>query len=162
MPATHPITLLVEDSDDDALLFRKAWLKAGGGAGLEWVDDGRQAVARLQAQGSSGAQGSCARLVLLDLKLPLLNGLDVLAWARGQAHLDPVCFVVLSSSGEARDVGQAFASGANGYFTKPVAVESLRELLHVVADVWPSLASPRAVLPLSGAAVWPAAALVSA
>lgn len=81
-------------------------------------------------------------LVLLDLKLPRVGGLEVLAWLRGQAHLARVPVVVLSTSREPRDVRGAYEGGATSYLVKPVNSDALRALVQTLGLYWLHLNTP--------------------
>lgn len=142
--------LLVEDEEDDVILFKRALKKSGLAVHLSHAEDGRSALEYLA--GASGLQDrtrpSKPALVLLDLKLPHRDGHEVLRWARASQALDDVCFVMLTSSAEPVDVDRAYAAGANGYLTKPISPETLSELWTKISAVWPS-AGPRVLLNLS-------------
>lgn len=81
-------------------------------------------------------------LVLLDLRLPRLGGLEVLAWLRAQAHLARVPVVVLTTSHEPRDVRGAYDVGATSYLVKPVNAEALRTLVQTLGLYWLRLNTP--------------------
>ncbi len=122
--------LLVEDNEDDALLIARAFVKAGLRVALDRVADGDTAVERLKAASVS--------LVLLDLKLPMRSGFEVLAWMRGEAppavRRTPV--VVLTSSNQERDVRQAYDLGANSYLVKPVGAPALLDMARSLDGYW--------------------------
>jgi len=75
-------------------------------------------------------------LMLLDLKLPRKSGLEVLAWLREQRGLLRLPVVVLTSSKESVDVGQAYDLGANSYLVKPVAFDKLLEMVKALGLYW--------------------------
>jgi len=122
--------LLVEDSEDDAILFQRTLKKSGLAVQFVHVDDGQRALDYLAGAGEYNDLARCPRptLVLLDLKLPLLDGHEVLQWARARQDLDGVCFAMLTSSSEPADVEKAYALGANCYLTKAIAPETLVDL----------------------------------
>jgi CheY-like chemotaxis protein len=80
----HPTVLYVEDDDNDVLLMRRAWMKAGIRGSLQTVPDGEEAVRYLPGQGQyvNHVEHPMPGLVLLDLKLPKMSGLEVLKWIR--------------------------------------------------------------------------------
>jgi DNA-binding response OmpR family regulator len=117
-----PTVLLVEDSDDDAFFFELALKKCGMAADLKVVGDGRAAVEFLSNE--ENRRHVC--LIFLDLKLPLLNGFDVLAWIGEQSFRLESPIYVLSGSSEAMDRQKALALGAAGYFEKPMTATVLR------------------------------------
>lgn len=147
--------LLVEDSEDDVILFQMSWRKAGAPHPLQHVEDGKQAIDYLGGNDAYANRGQFPLpfLMLLDLKLPEVDGFDVLQWTRARPAFDDLCVVILSSSPEAKDVQRAYQLGANSYLTKPAAPATLVELLIEVKDWAP--ADPRARLNLAGAERWP-------
>lgn len=132
--STPPSVLLVEDSDDDLFFFRRLAKKAGVELPFAVATDGQQAIDQLKRSLPDGTADPVAppRLVFLDLKLPLKGGFEVLRWMRAQPALARVLVVVLSSSAEARDVAQAFASGAQGYLVKYPPAAAIAELMRRV------------------------------
>ncbi len=122
--------LLVEDNNDDAELIARAFRKAGLPVILERVADGDAAVERLN--------GGPVSLVLLDLKLPLRSGFEVLGWMRGQAEaaVRRIPVVVLTSSDQERDVRQAYDLGANSYLVKPVGAPALLDMARSLDGYW--------------------------
>jgi len=117
--------LLVEDNEADILFFRRALSKVREGVPLEVATNG---VAAVQAMSGDGAQHPPS-LVLLDLKLPRMSGLEVLEWMRNQAPLKSVRVVVLTSSSEESDIRRAHALGVSAYVVKPVDFMGLRGVI---------------------------------
>jgi CheY-like chemotaxis protein len=124
--------LLVEDSEDDVFFFRQAMKAVQARFPLEVAVDGPQAVARLGGLSRQPPPG----LVLLDLKLPRKSGLEILAWAREEAPLRDVRFVVLTSSSEAGDIRAAYDLGARHYVVKPMGMGPLRSLVAAIGATW--------------------------
>jgi two-component system, response regulator len=122
------LLLLVEDSEDDAFLFGWTFAKSGIALGIHHVRNGREAIDFLR-----NPPGSLPRIVLLDLKMPVLNGFDVLAWMKKQTFSSPIQVVVVSGSAQQEDKDKAFELGAADYLVKPVKVADLRRLLADVA-----------------------------
>ena len=135
-----PAVLLVEDDAGDVLFMRRAWRQAGHEAPLVDVGDGEQAVAYLSGQAPYGdrARHPYPTLVLLDLKIPLLPGLDVLQWIRGNPGAKDLRVVVLTSSEEPGDVARARQLGITDYIVKPTGYA---ELLGIVRKLGPLLSS---------------------
>ncbi len=130
--------LLVEDSSDDVEFFRRAFKKAALPQALRVAEDGQQALDYLAGtkQFSVRVEHPLPRLVLLDLKLPLVSGLDVLRWIRARPELVGIAVVMLTSSDHPSDIRDSYALGANSYLSKPSNPEQLTELIRAVANYW--------------------------
>jgi CheY-like chemotaxis protein len=113
--------LLVEDTATDAEMTIRALRRRGLANNLIWVKDGSEALDFLYRTGkfvdmSSGKP----KLVLLDVKMPKVDGIEVLRRIRGDEVLRMIPVVMLTSSAEERDVVESYALGANSYIVKPV------------------------------------------
>jgi DNA-binding response OmpR family regulator len=75
-------------------------------------------------------------LILLDLKLPLKHGFEVLVWLRQQPSLRGIIVIILTSSSEERDVSQAYDLGTNAYLVKPTSVDKLTEIVGALDTFW--------------------------
>jgi CheY-like chemotaxis protein len=130
--------LLVEDDPDDVVLTQRAFKKASVANPLQVVTDGEEAVAYLSGQGRFADRGQypLPMLLLLDLKLLRRSGLEVLEWLRAQPGLRRLPVVVLTSSKESRDVNRAYDLGVNSYLVKPVAFDSLQEMVQSLGFYW--------------------------
>lgn len=124
--------LHVEDNPDDVVLTAIAFRKAGIVAKLEVAADGQKAMAAL----SNSAPGSLPACVLLDIKLPSLSGLEVLAWIRNEPRLKRLPVIMLTSSLLAGDIDQAYDLGANSYLVKPPNLDSLIQLAKTIDLYW--------------------------
>jgi CheY-like chemotaxis protein len=141
-PRTFPV-LVVEDSPDDVLFIRRAFSKARLVNPLQFAEDGEQAIAYLSGTGGYADRTAhpLPMLILLDLKLPRLSGLEFLAWLRGQQpDLRRIPVVVLTSSRESSDVNRAYELGASTYLVKPVSFDGLLELVKQLGIYWMMLA----------------------
>ena len=129
--------LLVEDSSLDAELTLRA-LKAGGLANkLLWVKDGQEALDFLFRQGQYASRSeSVPRLVLLDLKMPRVDGIEVLKAIKADDKTRRIPVVVMTSSQEERDVAQSYDLGVNSYVVKPVDFNALTELARQAGYYW--------------------------
>ena len=125
--AKNPLILLVEDSDDDAFFFRRAFEKSGLACLLTHVTDGGQAVEFLE-DASSNPQ-NLPHTIFLDLKMPVLNGFEVLEWIRSQTLPSAPQVIVLSGSEHEADKERALQLGAAAYLVKPIRVGDLQRLL---------------------------------
>jgi CheY-like chemotaxis protein len=138
MSATAIRVLLVEDDPNDIVLTRRAFRKAELPEPIAVVEDGEQAVAYLSATGEFADRRAhpLPDLILLDLKLPRMSGLEVLAWLREQPGLQRMPVVVLTSSRESSDVNRAYELGANSYLLKPVTFDSLAKIVSDLDRYW--------------------------
>src|SRR2546426_4873268 len=114
------VILHVENEENDVFLLQHAMTKAGVDNPVQVASDGQQAINYFKGEGkfSNRAQSPLPYLVLLDLKLPFVPGLEVLKWIRGQAQL-PTAVVILTSSENEADIAAAYRLGANAYLVKP-------------------------------------------
>ena len=126
--------LHVEDNPDDVMLMNLAFSRASVPARLQVVNDGDEAIAALQ-NGALGATGPPV-CVLLDVKLPRVSGLEVLAWIRNQPHLRRLPVILLTSSSQTKDINRAYDLGANSFLVKPPDLDSLTQLVKTVAHYW--------------------------
>ena len=132
------ILVVVEDNTDDVFFMRRAVKEAGLDCRLEIAQDGRQAIDWLQGLLPTGEPPPVVAsvLVLLDLKLPELSGLQVLEWIKGHPQLSVLPVIVLSSSTEPVDVEQAYRLGANAYVSKPADHRTLIAFIESVKSFW--------------------------
>jgi CheY-like chemotaxis protein len=129
--------LLVEDEASDVFFFQRAMAKAGMLNPLQVANDGQAAIDYLQGAGkfAKRAQFPLPGLILLDLKLPFVMGLDVLKWIRQHSELAPIV-VILSSSGAKEDIAAAYRLGANAFLVKPAEVSQLEVMVRSINDFW--------------------------
>jgi CheY-like chemotaxis protein len=130
--------LLVEDSESDAILIRRAFIKGNVINPLQVVTAGDQAIAYLKGEGpfSNRSEYPLPELVLLDLKLPGIDGFQVLRWIRQQPDLRALRVVVLTSSDRIQDVNMAYQLGANSFLVKPVDFERFVEISQALRGYW--------------------------
>ena len=126
-----PVILHVEDDPNDVFLLNRAFKRAGLEVVLENAADGQQAIDYLSASGSYAdrARFLPPELVLLDLKIPIMNGFEVLAWARAKAEFKNLPILVLTSSNYPADVQKAKQLGADEYLVKTAGFEEVIENL---------------------------------
>ena len=132
------VLLIVEDREDDIILMRKAFQKAGLTNPVQIVRDGEEAIAYLRGDGrySNRAEYPLPALVLLDLKLPRMDGLEVLAWIRQQEGIRGLPVIVLTSSNRIQDVNRAYELGTNSFFVKELDFENTVEVSRLIQRYW--------------------------
>ncbi len=136
--------LLVEDNPNDELLTLRAFEKTRIANRIDVVRDGAEALDYLFATGShSDRAGSrLPALVILDLKLPKIDGLGVLQRLRAEPRTATLPVVVLTSSDEQRDLVQSYRLGANGYVRKPVKFDQFAAAVQQLGLYWALLNEP--------------------
>jgi CheY-like chemotaxis protein len=130
--------LYVEDEENDVFFMQHAWKKAGISNPLKIVTDGEQALQYLAGEGKYANRDEypLPSLVLLDLKLPKMDGLEVLQWIRTQPAIQTLAVIILSSSNRPEDLRAAYARGANSFLVKPSTPGGLAGVVASVKDYW--------------------------
>src|SRR2546423_8276532 len=134
--------LLAEDDQNERVLMAHvialSGQRAGIGINIQVVDDGAEAIAYLSGEGKfrDRAAHPFPELIVLDLKMPRMDGLDVLRWLSEHPEYRRVPKIMLSGSGEDRDVEEAYRLGVNTYFQKPASLDEYRELVHHMILYW--------------------------
>ena len=132
--------LLVEDNDDDVALTLRAFKRSHLMNPVAVVRDGVEALDFLFARGAYADKGAALpTLVILDLKLPKLDGLGVLKAMRAQARTSLLPTVILTSSKEEQDVIAGYSLGANSYVRKPVDFAEFLEAVKILGIYWLAL-----------------------
>ena len=136
MTTSKPVILLAEDDDNDVFFMRRALQKSQVEFALQVVTNGQQAADYLAGEGvfSNREQYPLPSVILLDLKMPFLDGFEVLAWVRTQPSLNGIPVAVLTSSAEERDRRQARELGARAYFVKPPKPETISEIVQLIGE----------------------------
>jgi len=136
--------LLVEDERNDVFLLQHAFEAATITNAVQVLEDGRQAIDYLAGTGkyADRAEYPLPCLLLLDLKLPMKSGLDVLRWIQQQPQLRMLIVVVLSSSRNRSDVDAAYQLGARSYLVKPLTMGARLELAKAIKQYWLQLNVP--------------------
>ncbi len=132
-PGAARTVLLVEDNAMDVELTRRAFARQALADRLKVVRDGQAALAFLE---QAAANGELPALILLDLKLPKLTGLEVLRHVRAQPALRTLPVVMPTTSGEDRDLQAAYELGANSYIVKPVDFAKFEEVASQLDAYW--------------------------
>jgi len=138
------IILLVEDNPDDEALTLRAFEKNNITCKMVIVRDGAEALDYLFAKGVYADRDTSViiRLILLDLKLPKLSGLEVLQQLRENERTKLIPVVILSTSNEEQDLIDAYRLGANSYIRKPVSFSRFSEVVAKLGEYWLVLNEP--------------------
>ncbi|MFC3231393.1 response regulator [Marinibaculum pumilum] len=136
--------LLVEDNPDDAALTRRAFRKNGIGDEIVVAEDGAEALDYLFGNGVHADRRGAAlpRVVLLDLKLPKVSGLEVLRRIRANPRTRTLPVVILTSSVEQQDIAEGYSLCANSYVRKPVDFDEFVEAARQLGLYWLFLNEP--------------------
>ena len=132
----HAPILVVEDNENDELLIRRTLAKSGIPNPHQFVNTGEAAISYLQGIGrySDREKYPLPELVLLDLKLPVMDGFDVLRWIRAHPDFRDLRVIVLTTSEEIRNVSKAYQSGANSFLVKPLEFENIRAFFSTLGE----------------------------
>lgn len=137
MPRTA-VFLLVEDSEDDVLLVRRAFLKANILNPLRVVRSGEEALEYLTGEGSFSNRNEfpLPSVILLDLMLPGKDGFEVMQWLSHHPTLSKLTVIVLTHADSVYDLGRAYKLGARSFLVKPVRFQRLAEMMQAVRGHW--------------------------
>jgi CheY-like chemotaxis protein len=129
--------LLVEDNPEDAEMTMRALRKRNLANQLHWVKDGEEALEYLFASGRYADRdpNHPPKLVLLDIKMPKIDGIEVLRRIKG-SELRTIPVVVMTSSNEERDVLESYRLGVNSYIVKPVQFEAFLDTVAKIGLYW--------------------------
>jgi len=134
----HRAILVADDDQNDVFFLKRAFQKSGLSHPVFHVPDGQEAIDYLRGDSSYAdrARYPIPGLLLLDLKMPKVDGFDVLAWLKTRPELKGLPVVVLSSSSREDDIQRARSLGADDYRVKPADFEDLLVLARDVAARW--------------------------
>jgi two-component system response regulator len=141
MPTT-PTILVVEDEEDSVFLLESAFRKAHFANPVHRVSHGALAMEYLSNAVAKQRTVPLPALVLLDLKLPLVSGLELLKWIRAHPILHSLIVIVFTSSSEPADIDAAYQAGTNSYLVKPTSLSALTELATGLKNYWLRLNVP--------------------
>jgi CheY-like chemotaxis protein len=129
--------LLVEDNPTDVELTMRALRRNKLANNVTWVKDGSEALDFVFCRGAYSARSNHhPRLILLDLKLPKVDGIEVLRQLKSDEHTKTIPVVMLTSSAEERDVVESYKLGVNSYIVKPVDFEQFGETVAKAGLYW--------------------------
>ncbi len=132
--------LLVEDNPTDVELTMRAFRKSGSTGTVHIVNDGAEALDFVFRQGVySTARHAHPRVIVLDLKLPKIDGHEVLRRIKADPATRTIPVVILTSSAEDRDVARSYEYGVNSYVVKPVEFDAFIEAVSALGVYWQSV-----------------------
>jgi CheY-like chemotaxis protein len=135
--------LLVEDNDNDAELTLAMLEKFEPAIGVDVVRDGEEALDYLHRRGAYATRPQPEPVVvLLDLKMPKVTGVEVLREVKSNEKLKGIPVVMLTSSREARDLRECYRLGANGYVVKPMDAKHFRQAITNIGAYWAATNEP--------------------
>jgi CheY-like chemotaxis protein len=137
------VILVVEDNPGDEKLTMRAFRKLDTSSEFVVARDGQQALDFLEGKGAyAAASQSLPALVILDLNLPRMNGLEVLRRLRANERTRALPVVILTGSNDPEDRARSYAAGATAYVRKPVDFNEFIEAADALWKVWQSLGDP--------------------
>ena len=130
--------LLVEDDPNDETLILRAFKKSNVSSQITVVRDGAEAVDFIFCQGAYKDRDprDLPQLILLDMKLPKLSGVEVLRRIRANKHTQLLPVIILTSSREEQDLIESYRSGANSYVRKPIEYDQFLEAIRQLSLYW--------------------------
>jgi len=127
--------LIAEDNLNDVFLLKSAFQEAAPKMRINVVGNGEELIGYLQSK-PAGAPSPIPALILLDLKMPKVDGFEALQWIRHQPELKRLLVIVFSSSGESGQINRAYDLGANSYLVKPFDYHQLTDLIRKLLMYW--------------------------
>jgi CheY-like chemotaxis protein len=130
--------LLAEDNPEDAEMTMRALRRNNLANKLHWVKDGAEALDYLFCTGQYASRDASRppKLVLLDIKMPKVDGIEVLRRLKADAATRSIPVVVMTSSNEERDVFESYRLGVNSYIVKPVQFDAFMETVAKIGMYW--------------------------
>ncbi len=138
MENIRPTLLVVEDNEDDIFFIDRIFRQIGARCDLRFARDGIEAVEYLSGKGQfrDRLKNPLPTLILMDLKMPRMNGFEVLEWMHEQPEIKLIPTIVVTSSTLQEDVTRAYRLGANAVMNKPVDKDSLTQMLKTFHIYW--------------------------
>jgi CheY-like chemotaxis protein len=130
--------MVVDDNDGDILFFSRAFKQAGFKNRLITLSSGDETVKYLSGEGcyANREEFPMPKLALLDIKMPGIDGLEVLQWMRQNNSLDQIPVLMLTTSSYPEEVKRAYALGANAYLVKPMDLQEFANQVKAMGQFW--------------------------
>lgn len=129
--------LLAEDDENDVFFLRRAFREAGITNPMAVTRNGQEAIDYLSGSAKlPNEKNPIPCLMILDLKMPVKTGMDVLEWLREQTDLSGLPVIILSSSAQPHDIDRAYRLGVNAFVSKPSSVEDRLAMAQAINNFW--------------------------
>lgn len=137
--------LLVEDDENDAELVQLAFKKNNILNPVQWAKDGLDAVAYLNGQGAYADRQTYPfpEVLIIDLKMPRMGGLELLAWIREHPEYRVIPTIIMTASRLDADIEKAYSLGANTYMVKPATLDELAKMVKLAHEYWAASVKPK-------------------
>lgn len=147
-----PVVLYAEDDENDAFFMERAFTRLKLRDALRIVPSGKDAIDYIAAQGryADRERYPAPTMVILDVKMPELSGLEVLRWVRRQPDFARIPVIMFTSSTQDSDIAYSRDHGANAYLVKPSNAEHLALLIQDLLDAVSQVSLPGAALQVTG------------
>ena len=144
MDAVFPI-LIAEDDENDVIILERALRQAGFTNPFHVCRDGTEVVAYMRREGefADPQRFPFPRLLITDLKMPRMDGLQVLKWLYEHPECNVIPRIVLTASQQTSDIQQAYKWGANSYLVKPGSYQRLTQMLKLLFEYWKMCEMPQ-------------------
>ena len=126
--------MLAESDEDDYLLFLEAVRDSGRALAIKRVRDGQELVDFLL--GPEKKLNSPVKVIIVDIKMPRLNGIEAIAAIRLNSEIQKIPFIVFSSSCSPADIDLCYSLGVNSFHQKPISYEGLVQFVKTIRDNW--------------------------
>jgi CheY-like chemotaxis protein len=137
--------LLVEDEEADATLLKMAFRRNNLPNPIQWAQDGLEAMEYLNGEGAYAdrTQYPFPEVLLLDLKMPRVDGLELLSWLKKHPEFRVIPTIIMTSSRQDLDIEKAYNLGANTYMIKPSSFQELAKMVKLIHEYWAASVKPR-------------------
>ena len=138
------VVLVLEDDENDRFFLERAFKDNNFNGQLLVLENGQAGIDYMSGNVpyEDRQKYPLPDLVITDLKMPRVSGIEFLRWMKEHADFKMIPVIVLSASGQERDVKEAYCHGANAYLTKPSVPEERRELVHQLLGFWSTCQRP--------------------
>lgn len=130
--------LLIEDNEGDILLTLEALREARINNGIDVMKDGEKALRFLKKEGEY-SDAATPGLILLDINLPKIDGIELLGYIKSDEQLKVIPVVMLTTSNAEKDIMASYANHANCFITKPVGFQNFMDVIYTIREFWVSI-----------------------